>query len=193
MQIRLDTAKGGGAHRHADLFGGGAQSRRTRPQIRHARPERWGDVVLKRKDAPASYHLAVVVDDAFQGVTHVTRGTDMEAATDIHVLLQMLLGLPSPIYTFHQAVAGRGWAQAVEIGGCQSSQNPANRRADRPNRCGGNWGSRAVPGLAETRPRHHRHPGPETGMTFKVPGASSEKPHPARPARRAGAVAISGR
>lgn len=75
-----------------------------RPQIRHARPERWGDVVLQRKGTPSSYHLSVVVDDATQGVTHVTRGRDMEAATDIHALLQMLLGLPSPIYHFHRLI-----------------------------------------------------------------------------------------
>jgi glutamyl-Q tRNA(Asp) synthetase len=75
-----------------------------RPQIRHAWPERWGDVVLQRKGMPTSYHLSVVVDDAAQGITHVTRGRDMEAATDIHALLQMLLGLPSPIYNFHKLI-----------------------------------------------------------------------------------------
>jgi glutamyl-Q tRNA(Asp) synthetase len=73
-----------------------------RPQIGYARPERWGDVVLQRKETPTSYHLSVVVDDAAQNITHVTRGRDMEAATDIHVLLQFLLGLPSPIYNFHK-------------------------------------------------------------------------------------------
>jgi glutamyl-Q tRNA(Asp) synthetase len=77
-----------------------------RPQIRYARPELWGDVVLQRKDVPTSYHLAVVVDDAAQKVTHVTRGRDMEAATDLHALLQMLLGLASPIYTFHHLILG---------------------------------------------------------------------------------------
>jgi glutamyl-Q tRNA(Asp) synthetase len=77
-----------------------------RPQIRYARPELWGDAVLQRKDVPASYHLAVVVDDAAQGITHVTRGRDMESSTDIHVLLQMLLGLPSPIYNFHKIIVG---------------------------------------------------------------------------------------
>jgi glutamyl-Q tRNA(Asp) synthetase len=75
-----------------------------RPQIRYARPELWGDVVLQRKDTPTSYHLSVVVDDAAQGVTNVTRGRDMEVATDIHVLLQMLLGLKSPTYTFHNLI-----------------------------------------------------------------------------------------
>jgi glutamyl-Q tRNA(Asp) synthetase len=86
-----------------------------RPQIRYARPQRWGDVVLQRKGTPTSYHLSVVVDDAAQGVTHVTRGRDMEAATDIHVLLQMLLGLPSPIYNFHRLIlddAGRKLAKS---------------------------------------------------------------------------------
>ncbi|HZY66959.1 MAG TPA: tRNA glutamyl-Q(34) synthetase GluQRS, partial [Devosia sp.] len=77
-----------------------------RPQIRYARPELWGDVVIQRKDTPTSYHLSVVVDDAAQGITHVTRGRDMEAATDIHVLLQMLLGLGQPIYTFHKLILG---------------------------------------------------------------------------------------
>lgn len=71
---------------------------------RKAKPSRWGDTVIVRKDAPTSYHLSVVVDDAAQAVTHVTRGRDLEAATDLHVLLQRLLGLPSPIYTHHDLV-----------------------------------------------------------------------------------------
>ncbi len=65
-------------------------------------PERWGDVVLARKDVPTSYHLAVTVDDALQSVTHVVRGRDLEAATDVHVLLQHLLGLSTPLYHFHR-------------------------------------------------------------------------------------------
>lgn len=68
------------------------------------RPERWGDVVLARKHTPTSYHLSVVVDDALQGVTHVVRGRDLEAATDIHIVLQKLLGLPTPQYQFHDLV-----------------------------------------------------------------------------------------
>ena len=75
-----------------------------RPQLRYADPRRWGDAVIVRKDTPTSYHLSVVVDDAAQGITHVTRGRDMEAATDLHILLQRLLGLPSPIYSFHRLV-----------------------------------------------------------------------------------------
>jgi glutamyl-Q tRNA(Asp) synthetase len=65
-------------------------------------PARWGDVVLARKDVPTSYHLSVVVDDALQDVSHVVRGRDLEAATDIHVLLQRLLGLATPRYHFHK-------------------------------------------------------------------------------------------
>jgi len=69
-----------------------------------ARPEQWGDAVIVRKDTPTSYHLATVVDDALQGVTHVIRGTDLQAATDLHVLLQRLLGLPTPVYHHHQLI-----------------------------------------------------------------------------------------
>jgi len=67
-----------------------------------ARPELFGDVVLARKDTPASYHLAVTVDDALQGVTLVTRGEDLFAATHVHRLLQSLLGLPVPAYAHHR-------------------------------------------------------------------------------------------
>ncbi|TGE00210.1 tRNA glutamyl-Q(34) synthetase GluQRS [Methylobacterium nonmethylotrophicum] len=69
--------------------------------VRAADPARWGDAVLGRKDIPTSYHLAVVLDDAAQGITHVVRGQDLEAATDLHVLLQRLLGLPTPRYHHH--------------------------------------------------------------------------------------------
>ncbi len=60
-----------------------------------------GDVVLARRDLPASYHLCVVHDDALQNVSHVARGRDLFEATHIHVLLQRLLSLPSPIYAHH--------------------------------------------------------------------------------------------
>jgi glutamyl-Q tRNA(Asp) synthetase len=69
-----------------------------------AHPERWGDAVIVRKDVATSYHLAVVVDDAWQGVTHVTRGRDLYAATDLHRLLQVLLDLPEPLYYHHRLV-----------------------------------------------------------------------------------------
>lgn len=69
-----------------------------------AQAERWGDVVLARKETPASYHLAVVVDDALQGVTHVTRGRDLFAATGLQRLLQTLLDLPEPVYRHHRLI-----------------------------------------------------------------------------------------
>jgi glutamyl-Q tRNA(Asp) synthetase len=76
--------------------------------------ESHGDVVLARKDAPTSYHLAVTVDDARQGVTLVTRGEDLFAATHIHRLLQALLDLPVPRYRHHRLLtdaAGRRFAK----------------------------------------------------------------------------------
>ncbi|HEY6254265.1 MAG TPA: tRNA glutamyl-Q(34) synthetase GluQRS [Xanthobacteraceae bacterium] len=67
-------------------------------------PARWGDVVLGRKETPTSYHLAVALDDARQGVTHVVRGRDLFWSTGVHRLLQVLLGLPMPVYHHHRLV-----------------------------------------------------------------------------------------
>ena len=67
-------------------------------------PMLYGDVVLARKEMPAAYHLAVVVDDAFQGVTLVTRGNDLFASTSVQRLLQALLGLPAPTYAHHRLI-----------------------------------------------------------------------------------------
>ncbi len=69
--------------------------------LQRARPETLGDVVLLRKDAPASYHLAVTLDDAADAITVVTRGVDLFAATHVHRLLQALLGLPVPLWHHH--------------------------------------------------------------------------------------------
>jgi glutamyl-Q tRNA(Asp) synthetase len=63
-----------------------------------------GDPVLSRRDMATSYHLSVVLDDAVQGITHVTRGEDLFEATSIHVLLQHLLGLPIPTYHHHRLI-----------------------------------------------------------------------------------------
>jgi len=71
-----------------------------------ARPSMLGDVVIWRRDAPASYHLAATVDDATDGVTVVTRGADLFAATHIHRLLQVLLGLPEPRWHHHPLLVG---------------------------------------------------------------------------------------
>ena len=67
-------------------------------------PSKLGDVVLARKEMPAAYHLAVVVDDAFQGVSLVTRGEDLLSATHVQRLLQALLDLPAPAYAHHKLI-----------------------------------------------------------------------------------------
>lgn len=69
-----------------------------------AAPHLWGDVMLVGRDRPVTYHLAVVVDDALQGVTHVVRGKDLEPATSLHRLLQVLLDLPAPLYCHHDLI-----------------------------------------------------------------------------------------
>ncbi len=74
--------------------------------VLRARPESAGDVVLARKDVGVAYHLASVVDDALQGITHVIRGEDLAEAPHIQRLLQALLGLPAPLYRHHRLLAG---------------------------------------------------------------------------------------
>jgi glutamyl-Q tRNA(Asp) synthetase len=71
-----------------------------------ARPETAGDVILARKYFDVAYHLAVVVDDALQGITHVIRGEDLAEATHIQRLIQALLGLPTPVYRHHALLTG---------------------------------------------------------------------------------------
>ena len=81
-----------------------------------ATPAIWGDVIIARKDVPTSYHLAVVVDDALQGITHVTRGQDLFYATHIHRVLQALLDLPTPRYRHHRLICdetGRKLSKSV--------------------------------------------------------------------------------
>ncbi|MCX6874162.1 MAG: tRNA glutamyl-Q(34) synthetase GluQRS [Verrucomicrobia bacterium] len=82
--------------------------RLTFTDLRHGtlevNPGLLGDVILARKDIGTAYHLAVVVDDAFQGITHVTRGEDLLPSTHLHRLLQALLGLPEPVYLHHPLV-----------------------------------------------------------------------------------------
>ena len=85
-----------------------------------ADPARWGDAVIVRKDVPASYHLAVVVDDHRQGITHVTRGKDLEAATDLHRLLQELFGFEAPRYHHHRLLLDKGGAKLAKRSGSES-------------------------------------------------------------------------
>lgn len=72
--------------------------------IIEAKPQSWGDVVLARRDIPTSYHLACVLDDAAQNITHIVRGKDLYFATAIHRLLQELLGLKAPHYYHHELI-----------------------------------------------------------------------------------------
>jgi glutamyl-Q tRNA(Asp) synthetase len=101
--LRLDAAKA--AREAGPLF---FEERGTGPNGETGRirvdPLLFGDVVLARKETPAAYHLAAVVDDAFQGVTLVTRGNDLFAATYVQRLLQVLLGLPAPAYAHHRLI-----------------------------------------------------------------------------------------
>jgi glutamyl-Q tRNA(Asp) synthetase len=82
-----------------------------------AAPAPFGDVVLGRRDAPASYHLCVTHDDALQGVSLVTRAEDLRAATHLHVLLQRLLGLPTPEYAHHGLLRGPDGARLAKRDG----------------------------------------------------------------------------
>ena len=104
--FRLDMRRAidaGPAHLSWTEYGEGAV-----PSQPLAAPDVWGDVVLRGRDLAASYHLAVVVDDALQGVTDVVRGRDLLAATAVHRLLQALLGLPAPRYRHHRLVLDQG-------------------------------------------------------------------------------------
>lgn len=103
FSLRLNTARAS-AMAGMLTFSQSQPTPMDRPQIKYANPNRWGDAIIVRKDIPTSYHLSVVVDDAAQEITNVTRGRDMQAATDLHVLLQFLLGLPTPTYTFHKLI-----------------------------------------------------------------------------------------
>lgn len=85
-----------------------------------ADPLSHGDVVLARKDAPASYHLAVTIDDAFQGVTDVIRGEDLFAATHVHRLLQALLDLPTPRYHHHPLLTDSSGRRLAKRDGARS-------------------------------------------------------------------------
>ncbi len=105
---RLDMAKAlgeiGAPLSYREFHEGGSA------QIVTAEPFAWGDALIARRDAPASYHLACVLDDHAQGVTDVARGADIEPATGLHRLLQALLGLRTPSYHHHRLVldeAGR--------------------------------------------------------------------------------------
>ncbi len=115
MHLRLDTTLACGVlgHKIADKDGGpfGLPSLETGPAhrgnlvtSRASYIDQIGDVIIARRDFGTSYHLSVVLDDAFQNITHVIRGEDLFEATRLHTLLQRLLGLPTPIYHHHRLI-----------------------------------------------------------------------------------------
>ena len=115
--LRLDTARAlelAAKTLAWSEYGEVSQARRVA-----ATPLDWGDVVLRGKERFATYHLAVVVDDALQGVTDISRGRDLFAATSIHVLLQALLGLETPRYRHHRLV--------LDATGTKMSKSAASR------------------------------------------------------------------
>jgi len=90
-------------------------------------------VVLARKETPTSYHLSVVVDDALQGVTEIVRGMDLYAATAVHRLLQVLLGLPEPVYRHHRLILdtdGRKLAKSTRATGLRELRAQGATPAD---------------------------------------------------------------
>ncbi len=120
VALRLDMQKA------AALAGEGLRWReRQSPTVSiyapiEAHPAKWGDVLLARKDTPSSYHLAVVVDDALQGVTDVVRGRDLFHATSLHRLLQRLLDLPEPQYFHHALVLDDGGEKLAKSRGSET-------------------------------------------------------------------------
>jgi glutamyl-Q tRNA(Asp) synthetase len=117
MAGALDAVPGPHRYRTFDAAGGGWAE---------ADPARWGDAVIARRDVPTSYHLAVVHDDAEEGITHVVRGRDLEAATDLHAVLQRLLGLPGPRYHHHALVLD---ADGDKLAKSRGSESLADLRA----------------------------------------------------------------
>jgi glutamyl-Q tRNA(Asp) synthetase len=104
-------------------------------------PAQFGDVVLARKDAPASYHLCVTHDDAAQGVTLVTRGIDLKPATHLHRLLQALMGWPAPRYAHHRLLTDSSGRRFAKRDGAATLRD-LRAQGVSPPRCG------RAPGLA---------------------------------------------
>jgi glutamyl-Q tRNA(Asp) synthetase len=136
--LRLDTtkalARAGDLHWMETGRGPGGETGRV-----PAKAEQWGDVVLGRKDTPTSYHLAVVIDDALQGVTDVVRGEDLFWATGVHRLLQRLLDLPAPTYHHHRLIRdaeGRKLAKSTHATGLRELRAQGAGPADIRKRVG---------------------------------------------------------
>ena len=121
-------------------------ARATRRGPVAAEPALWGDILIASKDRLAVYHLAVVVDDALQGVTDVVRGRDLLASTSLHRMLQALLDLPAPRYRHHRLVLGGDGAKLSK------SKESESLRALRSTGIGRGGGARGA-GLRRARDR----------------------------------------
>ena len=135
--LRIDMAKAleiAGAKLGRDLaFREGGSGPRGETGLLVISPMIWGDVVIARKDVPTSYHLSVVVDDALQGVTRVTRGQDLFYTTPIHRLLQVLLDLPEPAYEHHRLIrdaTGRRLSKSARDRSILGLRNEGHSRQD---------------------------------------------------------------
>lgn len=135
--LRIDMAKAleiAGAGPGRDLsFQENGSGPRGETGLLVINPMIWGDVVIARKDVPTSYHLSVVIDDALQGVTHVTRGQDLFYTTPIHRLLQVLLDLPEPAYEHHGLIrddAGRRLSKSARDRSILSLRNEGHSPED---------------------------------------------------------------
>jgi len=104
VRLSLDRARDllGNAYDRLEYL----EEKQGNTQVVPADPCITGDVILKRKDSPASYHLACTHDDAETGITHIVRGEDLLSAAPIHTLLQTLMGWPKPIYSHHKVLLG---------------------------------------------------------------------------------------
>ena len=117
--LRLDMARAAAMAGQLTMREHGATTQAT--------PEVFGDIVIARKETPASYHLAVTVDDALQGVTLVTRGEDLLTASYVHRLLQTLLDLPEPEYRHHKLLTGPDGKRLAKRGGAESLRDLRER------------------------------------------------------------------
>ncbi|WP_395746327.1 tRNA glutamyl-Q(34) synthetase GluQRS [Prosthecobacter sp.] len=140
--LRLDVAKAMG------LVEGELSWRDRGRGVFTAQPGVFGDVVLARKDTPASYHLAVVVDDALQGITLVTRGEDLLEATHLHRLLQALLGLPVPEWRHHGLITDENGKRLAKRDDARSLRS---LRAE-------GWTSERVRDMIKTQTEHTQLP-----------------------------------
>lgn len=104
VRLSLDRARDflGGEYNRLEYL----EEKQGNTQVIPADPNSTGDVILKRKDSPAAYHLACTHDDAATGITHIIRGADLLSAAPIHTLLQTLMGWPKPVYSHHRVLLG---------------------------------------------------------------------------------------